>query len=923
MTQRDDGGHGLLGRDAELTDVQHHLARGGQVVTVLGVAGTGKTSLLSAAARSAAAGGAAVIRVQGRSTETMLGFATLLDLLDSRVARESDTAVLADSIRRRVSGEDEDDAPEALRLRRDVHQWLLALEPSRPLLVVIDDLQWVDPASWSVLSFVANRLDQTRVSFLIASRADTAPPGLDDQTVLDLSALSQTDAVALLERDGPALDPVTRAAIVERAAGNPLALLELARVSGSAVGQGAPLPRAVPAAIESAFAADLPTLPSATRDFLLLIAAGGNDLGVLSQAVGPARSVSELLEPAERAGLVRVSGQRVAFRHPLIESTVYGVASSAQRLEAHAALADLYATDDDRTVWHRAAATDRPDETVAAALMASAERMQKRGAQQEAADAAVRAAELTVDPDLRDSRLLAGVSMSSGIGHVHKIAALADHLRRSSNDRLVRARSTQLHAYALAQTMQPASAQDMLQASLAELIDLDDEAGWAALTVLAWLTYQTCRRHDVLAEWLERYERTTRHGADVHPLNAGARAYIVAALHPLSRPPELLGLLETAPDHLPGRETPHADAAYNMLLGATAWLLDEHATAHQRLIRATDLMQRSGALQSLPQATMMLGQVQFDMGRYDDARRSGRLMIDISEAHGLHFYRAAGRELRARVEAVRGDHQESLREIDSLFAETEPGQTVSLEANLITARGYALTGLREHEAAYQQLRQLFAADGTPVHPHVSYGSLGDLVAAASRVGRVAEVVGLVRAAEEHLGDDPGERMARVLARAKAHTVDDDSAGSLFERAITGAGDTTWPFERANAQLEYGVWLRRQKRPADARHHLRSASQLFARLGAQSWVAAADAELRASGVRLDDDSDSQTARWRELTSQEREIVLLAATGLTNKEIAQTLFLSPRTVGAHLYHAYPKLGVTSRTQLRDVVKQLDVG
>ena len=165
-------------------------------------------------------------------------------------------------------------------------------------------------------------------------------------------------------------------------------------------------------------------------------------------------------------------------------------------------------------------------------------------------------------------------------------------------------------------------------------------------------------------------------------------------------------------------------------------------------------------------------------------------------------------------------------------------------------------------------------------------------------------------------------MSRVLARARAQLAEGSEADQLFERATQDAGAITWPFEWGNAQLEYGVWLRRQRRSADARRVLRSAHQTFARIGASSWTAAAEAELRAAGVRLDD-RDRQSAKWEHLTAQEREIVLLAATGLSNKEIGQTLFLSPRTVGAHLYHAFPKLGVTSRNQLRDVVELLQGG
>ena len=929
MATRDEGsrenawcspGPGLVGRGAELSTIGDQLSAGRRMVTVLGVAGAGKTSVLTAAARSATDAGWVVVRVQGRSSETQIGFAVLVDLLDSDVEADPETAALAVVLKEHVMGGAEGRTPDPLWVRRAVHQWLLGLAGETDLLVLVDDVQWVDRASWSVLAFVANRLRETPVSFLLASRGDTAPVGLEGQPVMHLSPLGLTDAAMLLDRSGPSLDPIVRASVMERAAGNPLALLELGRSSArAAVGSPMSVHHSVPASVEAAFAADLPSLPASTRRLLLLVAAGGDDLAMLSRAMEPSDGVAEALEPAERAGLVRVLGKQVAFRHPLIGSTVYALASTVRRREAHAVLAEVYADDEDRRVWHRAAATDRPDEDVAAALVASADRMWMRGAQQEASDAVIRAAELTVDPDLRDERILAAVSMSPAVGHVHTMAMLGDHLRSRSTHPLVRARSAQLHAYALAQTMDQSSAQDLLEQALDEVIKLDDESGWASLTTLATLTYRTGRGRDVLAHWLERYETITPHDLDEQPLNAAARAWIVAALDPMARPTELHQLLATAPDRPPGDLPPQAVVAYDTLLGATAWLLDEHQVGLRRLTRAADLAQRSGASQQLAQPVMALGQVQFDLGMYDDADRSGRLLVDIGEAQGLLYHRTVGRELRARVAAVRGDARGALEELDALAAEIEPGQSSSLGAIVVVGRAHALAALLDHEGAYQALRTLFDDDGAPQHPHLSYLALGDLVAAAVRVGRVAEVTPVVRSAQRQLADDPGDRMARVLARARAQLADDAEAGALFELAVRDAGAPTWPFEWGTAQLEHGVWLRRQRRSADARRALRAAHQVFARLGANAWAATAEAELRAAGVRLDD-RDAQSARWEHLTAQEREIVLLAATGLSNKQIGQTLFLSPRTVGAHLYHAFPKLGVTSRNQLRDVVELL---
>lgn len=910
-------GDGLVGREVVLDLLQERLSHGRRVACVLGGPGVGKTAVISVAAQAAEQEGWMVVRVQGRVTESMLGLSALLDLLDGYEVQDRRSVALTESLRARLQGPGEG-VPDALQLRREVRQWLIGLAGDTNLLVVIDDVQWLDLASWLVLAFIANRLEHTRVSFLVASRSDTAPVGIEDQPTVHLQPLTPEQAVVLLDRSSSALDPAVRTSILERAAGNPLALCELGRVSRADALVGRPGSESLPATVESAFAADLPHLPTATRRLLLLVAAGADDIAVLSRATSSG-SVQQLLEPAQRAGLVRMVGTRVAFRHPLIGSTVYDLAGPAKRRAAHATLAEAYVADGDRQVWHRAAAAVHPDEGVAAELMAVADRMRMRGALQEAASAVIRAAELTEDPDVRDQRVLAGVEISPAIGDLRTMINVAERLRQRSSHPVVRARSALVQAYALTQTMDQVAALDMLQNSLEELIDIDVDGGWRSLTSLATLTYRTGRGADVLTSWLERYESVRALDLDEQPLNVAARAWIRATLDPLDRSAELRTLLRTAPDAPPGSWPVDVIAAYDILFGATGWLLDEHVLALQRLSRAARLLQRSGNTRSLAQALMALGQVQFDLGLYDGADHTGQLIVDMSDAGGLLYHRVVGRELRARIAAVRGDHVHALKEIDALLALTDPGRSAAIEAVLLTSRAHALVGLQDHEGAFQDLRALFRPNGEPVHVHVSHLALPDLVAAAVRVGRADEVTDVVRCAEARLGGLPGQRTGRLLARAQAQLVNDESTGPLFEYAIHGDDAANFPFEQASAELEYGTWLRRRRRTADARRALSGARRRFIRLGATSRAEVAETELRAAGVRTDDSARSST-RWAELTAQEREIVLLAATGLSNKEIGQALFLSPRTVGAHLYHAFPKLGVTSRTQLRDVVNGL---
>jgi DNA-binding CsgD family transcriptional regulator len=194
----------------------------------------------------------------------------------------------------------------------------------------------------------------------------------------------------------------------------------------------------------------------------------------------------------------------------------------------------------------------------------------------------------------------------------------------------------------------------------------------------------------------------------------------------------------------------------------------------------------------------------------------------------------------------------------------------------------------------------------------------DMVEAAMRTHRQDEAAAHLDAMTEAGVASISPRMALLSAGcAGIAAACSSSANEHFERALSTPGVGSWPFELARVQLAYGERLRRSRAASGSRPYLMAAGETFERLGAQPWAARARNELRASGQtkpRADEyDRD-------ELTPQEREIALLAAEGLTSKQIAQRLFISPRTVGTHLYRLFPKLGVTSRAGLRDALASL---
>ena len=227
-------------------------------------------------------------------------------------------------------------------------------------------------------------------------------------------------------------------------------------------------------------------------------------------------------------------------------------------------------------------------------------------------------------------------------------------------------------------------------------------------------------------------------------------------------------------------------------------------------------------------------------------------------------------------------------------------------------------------AAYAQLSHLFDVDGTPLHYHFSYLGIADLAAAGARAQRRLEARERVEHGLAGVSPAPGARLEQLTARARGLLAEPADAEAFFARPLADGAGGAWPFERAQLQLDYGEWLRRQRRINEAKPLLTAAMETLQRLGATPWTKRAETELRASGVPSQlAPAAASAGALDELTTQQREIVLLAARGLTNSEIGDRLFLSPRTVASHLYRSYAKLGITGRHQLRDLTDSAQAG
>ncbi len=272
----------------------------------------------------------------------------------------------------------------------------------------------------------------------------------------------------------------------------------------------------------------------------------------------------------------------------------------------------------------------------------------------------------------------------------------------------------------------------------------------------------------------------------------------------------------------------------------------------------------------------------------------------------------------AAVHALRGDHAQVRSLLASALTHADAIEYRSAAARARHTAGMAALAEGSFVAAYAQLRHLFSADGEPLHHRVSYLGIADLATAAVRAERHLEARTLIDRVLAPMDAAAGPRLHQLAARARGLLAEPAEAEAYFDKGLSDPAGDHWPFERAQLRLDYGEWLRRQRRINDAKPVLAAALETFRHLGAAPWTRRAEAELRACGVAESAPSAARDA-LAELTAQQREIAILASRGLTNAEIADRLFLSPRTVASHLYRSYPKLGIAGRHQLRDLTRQ----
>jgi DNA-binding CsgD family transcriptional regulator len=910
----------VIGREAGLARLRglvDPVPQASQVLLVIGEAGMGKTALLADAAERARSAGMRVLSVTGRESESKLAFAGLHQLLRPVLPRAAGLpGRQAQALLGALGLAADPVAPDPLITGVAVLTLFSDLSERSPVLVVADDAHWLDRSSLDALAFVSSRLDAERVVLLLGARGQAPPSGFDRGfPELQLEPLSAADAGRLLDGQPDPPRGRARAQVLAQAAGNPMALIELAKViaadpaaSRRWAAEPLPLGDRLRSVITSRFAA----LPEPTQAALLLAAvADGPDLSAAaSRGAGPDALA---LAPAEQLGLVKVDRTGLQFSHPLVRSAIYHSAPFAQRAAAHRQLAEALYDQPDRRAWHLAAAALHPDEHVASLLEATATQAQHRGGAAAAALAMERAAELSPDRADQARRLVAAASVAVPTGQADWVQDLAARALAVTADPELRMTARRDAGWALAWSGQRTAA-------LSELISVVEEAShdlpalaWDALSSAATVAYQSGlpASREAVSRTLDLLERQGPPPAGEGPridVNA-LKLWIRASTDPVGSRSQLLPYLRKIAGS--SLEEPSLWGT-----GSAAWILDESDLAIRLLEDAMHRLRAPGVRGTSGGGLTVLGWAYIDTGRWDEALEVAAEAAGMAEANHMEIVAASADVITATVLAMRADSGAARSHVARALATVDPAECGLVAARARRALGVAALADGSYLLAFTQLRGLFSEDGTPLHNYASYLGVADLAAAAVRADRRMEGCDVISRALSYLDGMASPRLEQLIARARGILADPAKSEAYFDKALCDPAGDQWPFERAQLRLDHAEWLRRRRRINDAKPVLTQALGTFRRLRAQSWAQRAEAELRACGVAVTGVPGERNALW-ELTPQQRQIVSLASDGLTNREIGDRLFLSPRTVSSHLYRSYPKLGVAGRHQLRDLI------
>jgi DNA-binding CsgD family transcriptional regulator len=897
-TERD-----LVGRQAELAQLSRVLTENAKrAVVVCGEPGVGKTALIEQLCASATTSGWQVVRVLGAQAEesyTLGGLNQLVFGLKTSLAGldERDRIVLTP-----VLGGDPESSVSVLPMVTAVLNLLSVAAQTRPLLLVADDVHWLDGVSAEVLGAVGRRLADPRVRIVAGRRA--LPESMFSHAgwnELPLGPLSAEDSANLLELTGVSLTAATRAAILTASAGNPLALAELPRSAAQFdySAEATPLTER----LVEVFGNRLNQLSPDVRAELLRSALDGVTGNAMS--ANSARYVMRNVDAAVAAGLLIVNplGHSV-FRHPLVRAAVIHQATPPERCDAHRHLAGLYDDVLVRRASHLAAATTEPDQEVANLLVQAARLSGRRGGLGISAEWLRRAADLSTDPDQRAELIADAIFIAARAGRLSELHDVLETIGTGPSDRALAVLADSYRAF---------HADGEVISTHRRLVD--------ALTRADTLDDRTVNRLANLLLSITNFSGDTGHqqqttkallplGARLNPVVMMYRTDLDDIAHTAQT---VRSMLTQYTEWLPRMTAPQV-----MLLSFPAYCVDAMTDFRAPLQQAFTTLSEHGASIDAIECGRVVMLDLIAAGQWEQAEQVGATCLEMSkQPQGSALVRHELLADLGLLAACRGDLDVARRYAAEVTAWSQPrGLNLLLDiARRISVR--VALAEADYEAAYRAAIAISPPGQFPPH-NVEVGEdMLDLVTAATLAGHTGEASTHVAEAVRLRIGDYSPRVAALNLAVQAMIAPDSEPDELYRSALTHPGIAEFPFDHARIALAQGMWLRRSRRPTEAGTVLELAAETFDRLGARPWAERARAEFRAAAAA----TNQSPGEYSVLSAQELRTAELAANGQTTKQIAEQLSLSPRTVDAHLSRAFRKLGITRRAALSQALLQHD--
>ncbi len=888
----------VIGRDSELAAIEGFLAGlGGDVGSLIieGEPGIGKTTLWREAVRSAEAAGFLVLVCRPSEPEAKLSFSALADLAEPLAEGLGDlpepqrVALEVALLKRSPSGA----APDPRAVGAGLRSMLETAAAKQPMVVAIDDAQWLDTASLGAIEFALRRT--TGPIGLLATRRpgsalDGAMRGAQPHRLgpMSLAAIHHV----LKDELGSSLARPLLARVHETAQGNPFFALQIARLAiDSAVPTTAPLP--VPTDLSGLVLGRVEKLDADTRDVLLTAAASASpSRGLLKVVHG---DIDEALDEAEQAGILESGDQVVRFAHPLYSAAVYASIGHEQRRRVHARLVDAVPEPEEQA-RHLALATSPPDEETARRVHAAAKEVAARGAHAAAAELVEQAIRLG-DPagDATDERL---VDLGENLFQSGNSVRAAEVMRQVKSWRTLPKDQQIEGLWTMIDTVYwTTGGHDSVALGEELLQKVDDVEVKAALhgKIASGFEFD-------IARGLEHAEAAL---ALLEPLGDAARPDLVGlALGMRARNRLALGL---GLDRVAVEKAIVLESGGYVARSYGQWLkyVDDFDGSRHWLERSRHEYEETGEDVSIPNVLQQLAMTECWAGNLELAAEHIARACELADE--MEITAVGPYRVRSIVEAHRGNEEVVRAIAERLYGE---GWAPAIIQHLEIGLGLLEHSLGNTKAADRHLRRALelAEETGQLEPgvHRVHGDAAEVAIALGDTARAREIAELL---EEH-GRRTDHRWsaavgARTTALLRADESDFDGALGAIAEALAIQEHLPMPYELGRTLLAKGQIERRARHRREARDSLQHAQAIFEEIGAKLWAARAADELKRIPIRR--------GAGDELTDGEQRVAELVASGLTNKEVAQALFVSPKTVEANLSRIYGKLGIRSRAEL----------